>query len=420
MNRSLFKSPVSASPQQSADDTNTLKPPSSDDGATLSRSSSRLDSAQGQDPVPAGRPAVRPKKKRSLLLVPSRTSSKANSQPAADVTNENETMKDEIGSTALSPKASLTKRRRDASKASSRRSPRNQSDPPPNAEGPKISGPDGDEPSKTKKKVRSSSKIFAFLICCGSQSSDNEDLALPPKKVPPHGRQQMTLEKPDASATNSSTAESKDPNPFGDEKTVNSELSKPLVEEKPGVVVAEQTATTASRADETLASAGSSGSDPAPELQYPQRQHVHPLDDSQKLSSTTLVPTESRETVEKKVETDVGSSSEPRLPEDSRNDVDISMPDAGADESSEDKVKQSAQDSTVTQQPVSLPHPPPPPPPPPLSAPGKQGGQQWLLPAPQPHLQNRKCLVLDLDETLVHSSFKVHLYLFEYICLIAM
>jgi RNA polymerase II subunit A small phosphatase-like protein len=417
MNRSLFKSPVSASPQQSVDDTNTLKPPSSDDGATLSRSSSRVDSAQGQDPVPAGRPAVRPKKKRSLLLVPSRTSSKANSQPAADGTNANETMKDEIGSTALSPKASLTKRRRDASKASSRRSPRNQSDSPPNAEGPKISGPDGDEPSKTKKKVRSSSKLFAFLICCGSQSSDSEDLALPPKKVQPHGRQQMTLEKPDASATNSSTAESKDPNPFGDEKTnpaVSAEISKPLVEEKPGVVVAEQAAAPASRVDETSASAGSSGSDPAPELPYPQRQQVNP---QEKLSTTTLVASESRETLEKKVETDVGSSSEPRLPDDSRNDVDSSMPDAGADESSEDKVKQPAQDSTVTQQPVSLPPPPPPPPPPPLSAPGKQGGQQWLLPAPQPHLQNRKCLVLDLDETLVHSSFKVHIS--KYRCLIA-
>ncbi|KAN0067555.1 plasma membrane phosphatase [Elaphomyces granulatus] len=415
INRSLSESPVSASPQQSVDDTNTLKPPSLDDGATLSQNSSRLDSAQGQDPVPTGRPAVRPKKKRSLLLVPSRTSSKPNSQPTADVTNE--TMKDEIGSTALSSRASLTKRRRDASKASSRRSPRNQSDSLPNEEVPKISGPDVDEPSKMKKKSRSSSKLFAFLICCGSQSSDNEDLALPAKKADNkqlHGRQQVALDKADASATNSSTAESKDPNPFVDEKTnltVTSELPKSQVEEKPGVVVAEHAAVTASQVDEAVASAGGSGSDSAPDLQYTQRQQVNPLDDSQKLSTTTLVPTvsvasESRETLEKRVETDVGSSSEPRLQEDNRNDVDVSMPDAAlADESPEDKVKQSAQDNTVTQQPAPL--PPPPPPPPPLGAPGKQGGQQPLLPPPQPHLQNRKCLVLDLDETLVHSSFKV-------------
>lgn len=33
--------------------------------------------------------------------------------------------------------------------------------------------------------------------------------------------------------------------------------------------------------------------------------------------------------------------------------------------------------------------------------------QKWLLPPIQPHHKGRKCLVLDLDETLVHSSFKV-------------
>ncbi|CUS15189.1 unnamed protein product [Tuber aestivum] len=33
--------------------------------------------------------------------------------------------------------------------------------------------------------------------------------------------------------------------------------------------------------------------------------------------------------------------------------------------------------------------------------------QQWLLPPPAPRFEGKKCLVLDLDETLVHSSFKV-------------
>ncbi|KAG8533870.1 uncharacterized protein KY384_001611 [Bacidia gigantensis] len=32
---------------------------------------------------------------------------------------------------------------------------------------------------------------------------------------------------------------------------------------------------------------------------------------------------------------------------------------------------------------------------------------QWLLPPLQPNLKGKKCLVLDLDETLVHSSFKM-------------
>jgi RNA polymerase II subunit A small phosphatase-like protein len=34
-------------------------------------------------------------------------------------------------------------------------------------------------------------------------------------------------------------------------------------------------------------------------------------------------------------------------------------------------------------------------------------GQKWLLPPKRPEFKGKKCLVLDLDETLVHSSFKV-------------
>ncbi|KAJ6144250.1 hypothetical protein N7470_008145 [Penicillium chermesinum] len=54
----------------------------------------------------------------------------------------------------------------------------------------------------------------------------------------------------------------------------------------------------------------------------------------------------------------------------------------------------------------------PPPPPPPLPVPNPpsvsdRDDGQWLLPPAVPALQGRKCLVLDLDETLVHSSFKV-------------
>ena len=61
------------------------------------------------------------------------------------------------------------------------------------------------------------------------------------------------------------------------------------------------------------------------------------------------------------------------------------------------------------------------PPPPPLSKRQEQVGTKevpavpeasaekttWLLPAAQPPLKGRKCLILDLDETLVHSSFKI-------------
>ena len=39
------------------------------------------------------------------------------------------------------------------------------------------------------------------------------------------------------------------------------------------------------------------------------------------------------------------------------------------------------------------------------------GGPKWLLPPIRPEMRDKKCLVLDLDETLVHSSFKVSLRL---------
>lgn len=54
---------------------------------------------------------------------------------------------------------------------------------------------------------------------------------------------------------------------------------------------------------------------------------------------------------------------------------------------------------------------PPPPPGPAVAAaePGSDGEEprKWLLPPVAPEHKGRKCLVLDLDETLVHSSFKV-------------
>jgi RNA polymerase II subunit A small phosphatase-like protein len=53
-----------------------------------------------------------------------------------------------------------------------------------------------------------------------------------------------------------------------------------------------------------------------------------------------------------------------------------------------------------------LPPPPPAPPAPPVRG-YPDDVPNPLLPAALPHLSGRKCLVLDLDETLVHSSFKV-------------
>lgn len=92
------------------------------------------------------------------------------------------------------------------------------------------------------------------------------------------------------------------------------------------------------------------------------------------------------------------------------NDGDTEMTDAIAIEATEPPVQPlEVEDSQ------SLPPAPPMPvvPSPPTDADGclitapDQPQQEWLLPPIQSHMKGRKCLVLDLDETLVHSSFKV-------------
>lgn len=83
------------------------------------------------------------------------------------------------------------------------------------------------------------------------------------------------------------------------------------------------------------------------------------------------------------------------------------------------------QEQNVVDEPVQphdvVPVPLPPPPPlqtrinktqgpsdvPPVPDPEPESKQQWLLPPLRPELKGRKCLILDLDETLVHSSFKI-------------
>lgn len=93
-------------------------------------------------------------------------------------------------------------------------------------------------------------------------------------------------------------------------------------------------------------------------------------------------------------------------------DEDVSMPDALPEEPQ--VVPLAAQTDEPQQRTV----PPPPPPPGPGSSaidplalsetdPAAHEPQKWLLPPMAVKHKGRKCLVLDLDETLVHSSFKV-------------
>ncbi|KAI1400605.1 NIF-domain-containing protein [Hypoxylon fuscum] len=95
-------------------------------------------------------------------------------------------------------------------------------------------------------------------------------------------------------------------------------------------------------------------------------------------------------------------------------DGDVEMADGDATASESAKQPGTGNDDQYSKQ-----VPPPPPGPIPIAAPAaplvsedksvdtEQGVQKFLLPPAEPPLKGRKCLVLDLDETLVHSSFKI-------------
>ncbi|KAI1413271.1 NIF-domain-containing protein [Hypoxylon sp. FL1857] len=98
----------------------------------------------------------------------------------------------------------------------------------------------------------------------------------------------------------------------------------------------------------------------------------------------------------------------------SSRDVDGDVEMADAEQANNEPAKQ----PTSTDEQYAKPVPPPPPGPIPIANPAplvseeksvdlEQGQQKYLLPPVEPHLKGRKCLVLDLDETLVHSSFKI-------------
>lgn len=99
-----------------------------------------------------------------------------------------------------------------------------------------------------------------------------------------------------------------------------------------------------------------------------------------------------------------GSASEAPVAKDG--DGDTEMVDAAALQATEPPQPADTED---------LPPPPAPMPEAPTAPPNEVGlvaaseerPQDALLPPIQPHFKGRKCLVLDLDETLVHSSFKV-------------
>ncbi|OGM42960.1 general stress response phosphoprotein phosphatase Psr1 [Aspergillus bombycis] len=347
-------------------------------------------------------------KKQHLLPVPSRTSLKAERQSTLD--DSQDTANDDSENTLRGSRRSILKGRRDRSKGSSMRSRRRNEESAAMEEN--KTDPDLREPAKVEKKSRVSSRLFAFLSCCSSSNIDPEDTAIPAKRTtrrPSVPSTQPTPEKAETHQGDSSTAESKEPSYYRDEKantTVTSDQPPSQVDEEQTVSGPDQ----GSQLDGTVSSPArpESGHEaPSQKEKSEGRDVVVVQHESSAVPPRTV--TEKVEEPSQKPEEHVTFSVPPQRVDESPAQTDESTAKPAVPDSVGPKdEKYSTHEEEAIDLPAELP------PPPPLISPGQQAEneshdreQQWLLPPPQPHLRDRKCLVLDLDETLVHSSFKV-------------
>ena len=319
---------------------------------------------------------------------------------------------------------------RNGSIASSKRSRQGQNNTPGTA--PQSSGtvvttsqrlPDG-------RKSGGFSRLLSALNCCSAPDNANQvdvgDSSLPARKTSKlhqtnQGRQGTPAHKIDTSAADSSTAESKE---MSDEKIGGPPYShikaaeQPKILEKPKDTAPMTKASILITQDEGPAISEQQRRDPSPE---PSSSHpsveVKPVELKQPEIQSTVEPSPDElgvvSTMKLSGNLNDGASVRPD------EDDDIVMIDAPLDsQPASVAVKEKYLSEANEVQSLS--------PAPPLATKTEQGDsagavskeqanttvsptekQSWLLPPIRPEHHGKKCLVLDLDETLVHSSFKV-------------
>ncbi|KAI9719433.1 MAG: hypothetical protein M1812_003504 [Candelaria pacifica] len=378
------------------------------------------------------------KEKQSQLEVPSRSSSHAIHQPSPTSTAlTGATASDPAESIGKNSKGSISGKRRRASATSSKRSleasglaENNIAQP---AEGDESK--DGTATEKPKKKGPVS-RFLAVLNCCGVPDSANsvgkEDPLVPSKKsnkLQPTRTRQSTPGKQGAGPIGSSAAESE--KPLNEKPVVahESEKTEPLAESKQPNEATEVPVSS----DNTVpdAKAGDSNSDKKPpEIRDNTQEQSLPVlpettSPSESRNMNTQTPSQSfgsgvaAETLTPPV---ASTMEEPattgKAPSQAQQDTDVEMTDAPPPMPSTEVPGEEPINKDVQTRSTDLP------PPPPLAPREAQSvlvtsptqdvatlplteKQQWLLPPIQPRFKGKKCLVLDLDETLVHSSFKI-------------
>ncbi|CAH0056733.1 unnamed protein product [Clonostachys solani] len=298
------------------------------------------------------------KKERGLLQVPSRSSSQKN-QPSSSTGLSGATIgeaRNSIGGRSKDSRSSFLGRQRNGSASSKRTG--GESDP--------TQTPGMSQPSSPLQKKKKSGGFLSFLGCCGAPDSgpgadgENENV----HKLDKLPQRPATATKPKTSTSQEQGA------------------TKQVTEKEPQTTEQDKTQkpTVSEDADE-------------------------------------ITPAEGDAAAQAKVPPVTGNSSAAQKQEEEVKQVgngaqsdDVVMQDASRDEP-QVTVTSVEETETATQQ-----LPPPPPVPetnvatpsgPEESAAMAEEPHKWLLPPITPELKGRKCLVLDLDETLVHSSFKI-------------
>lgn len=383
--------------------TNTPHPPSSSTQATANNTATTEESdttiAQNEkdylkvaDEVPDA-----PKKSRSLLHVPSRSSSKSNKiQPSPTSTGlSGATASDprgSLGGQSKESKTSILGRRRNGSATSSKMS----ITPPDGAPaGPAGNSNPAASNTTTNRPIKKKGGFLSFL-CCGAPddpNTPNDPNDSPANKVTKIGAggHPATASKPDSVVQNvpkvqtekDALQQAEPPQNKEDIKNVqtgapipsgpNGELSQPqsALREQPLPELPKEAESSAAQAERA---------NPSVVVQAPTR-----------TESKTKPSTQASSQDQKDGEGDIQMEDSATLPPAEK----------------EETVPVPRKDETVTKTVL----PPPPPGPGPseeTAAPeGAEQKQQWLLPPIAQRFKGKKCLVLDLDETLVHSSFKI-------------
>ena len=386
-------------------------PPSTED---LHKTTSKTAAASAD--TGAAAPEAQPKKKRSFLNIP-RSSSQSHDEQTPTGTGLSGATVADSDSIGRASKRSFMGKRRAGSTASSKRS-QQQSASKEKAE-PVPAVPAEHREGSTRSKTRKAGGLLACLPCFAPRDASPageepapEAAKQAPKPKPGRTSQPTPLKKQEIAE--SSTADSKEP-------------------------IDEKAASESYGADQTEKPAHSDGATDPPSHENPPR--IVTRSSSQKQSSeqplpplpnqpgslqtghpqiNIQTPTPGTTPITSRPSEDQQQIIDDRTEEQKQTDTDIVMHEPGSaiastevrheGDAPAEEAKPDEQQPKIT----ALP------PPPPLEQ-RQQGvrdqasvnsetesvNQKWLLGPIQPEFKGKKCLVLDLDETLVHSSFKV-------------